>query len=637
MQRLKLYALLLMSGLLLFLSGCQKDIVSDEFYSGQNKIINPGKIIKISSVRPIEKFIKKLASEKGNRNAGFTIDNVDTTRILKVEFTPEYSTYTMNIIHNEPGKIYNLVFKEENGVMYQPSVIEYHGTPEWVTKYNAGQANFDQFQGTFGQYRFSSKFASGLRNGEIDCDCFKTWVSLNGLNGGTSGNGGGSSDGITIGSLTFGGFNTGFPNISSSTGTSGTSGTSTTGTSTGNTNKGIINISNFAGCPIGYVPVWIPPFGFYCLYTGFGFAGATNGPREPDGEMETLDNINLGTRDDEKCINLIQGIGMLGNNDNRINVYAETLNPFVSQLSSCINHTIEAKIHELKSLAIIDACSGDNINVNVENLAMGLCFGCGKDGVGLTPQSLEDAFYEELEGMDYVDDSQISDNLCRCVYSIWKQMKIKIFTSGTNENECINDILGDFLEGPLQAEIGVSSVSLGENKRAITLPNTSNLGVGNQLLLYNSRIEINMDLCGNSINLDPIQVAGALLHEFVHARIYEHLYNKGYHSNLKTMSYDAAWNLFIQTHYPNIQPVDNEQHQLMAQAFTNDIAHSLWELNGKVGLPSDYLMIAWEGLQNAYPPEDRHKYDFIPNFDQLKNDFETNVQGKGILSFNGCN
>jgi hypothetical protein len=144
-------------------------------------------------------------------------------------------------------------------------------------------------------------------------------------------------------------------------------------------------------------------------------------------------------------------------------------------------------------------------------------------------------------------------------------------------------------------------------------------------------------LCTNFTKKDALEIAGMFLHEFVHARIYEHLYHLGFNSNLRNFGLDKAWNDFVQLNFPFVQPVGNDQHKLMAQVFVNDIAMALWELNGKYGNSNDYLYIAWQGLQNAYLVEDRHKYDFIPDFEKLKTDFETSVQGKGRLKFNGCN
>ena len=47
--------------------------------------------------------------------------------------------------------------------------------------------------------------------------------------------------------------------------------------------------------------------------------------------------------------------------------------------------------------------------------------------------------------------------------------------------------------------------------------------------------------------------------------------------------------------------------------------------------------IAWQGLLGAYPEETRHLYDFLPNIQELQDNFNNNVKGQGTLQFNGCN
>jgi hypothetical protein len=168
--------------------------------------------------------------------------------------------------------------------------------------------------------------------------------------------------------------------------------------------------------------------------------------------------------------------------------------------------------------------------------------------------------------------------------------------------------------------------------RATILPNTT---YGSNLLLFNSRIEINKDLCGNSINIDPVSMAGTLIHELIHARIYDHLYNLGYFTN-SVGAPSAMWSQFVQSNYPGIV-IGETQHQIMAQAFVNDIAQALHDINGGVGDPSDYLYIAWEGLQDAFNDTQKAQFTFIPNFEHLKTNFNNNVKGRGTINYNGCN
>lgn len=75
----------------------------------------------------------------------------------------------------------------------------------------------------------------------------------------------------------------------------------------------------------------------------------------------------------------------------------------------------------------------------------------------------------------------------------------------------------------------------------------------------------------------------------------------------------------------------------MAQVYVNDIASALHELNGGIGNPSDYLIFAWQGLEDAFTEEQKANFDFFPDFEVLKNNYYQNVRGKGSLSDYNCN
>ena len=290
---------------------------------------------------------------------------------------------------------------------------------------------------------------------------------------------------------------------------------------------------------------------------------------------------------------------------------------------------IEDEINRLKR-ELIDPCTGVPLDIDYNKIKEALC---NRNKLNL------DDFKNEvdgtLDGNDYVDEGGIADQgglddkICPCAYEIWKQMKSKVITSGVNENVCINDILGDFLEGPLQVEIGISQNPLGD-VNAKTLPNTT---LGGNLLLFNTRIEIDKDICNGSKKKDAIEIAGTFLHEFVHARIFEHLYHLNYTTNLFVPS--DVWKNFVQSHYPGL-PITESHHQIMAQAFVNDIASALHELNGGVGNPSDYLIFAWQGLENAFTNEQKANFKFIPDFELLRNNYNQNVKDKGSLAKYNC-
>jgi hypothetical protein len=272
-----------------------------------------------------------------------------------------------------------------------------------------------------------------------------------------------------------------------------------------------------------------------------------------------------------------------------------------------------------KNTELKNPCTNEDLDK--DGIFMDLCENGGMSLAGLDAA---------LDGADYVDDAELAEN-CPCVFAIWKQIKAYTQTNNLGTSDCsVLEILDDFIEGPLQAEFGVTVNPTG-NIRATTLPNTT---YGPNLLLFNTRIEINKDLCGNSINIDPVSMAGTLLHEMVHARIYEHLYNSGHLTNVGPNS--ALWSQFVQSNYPGIT-IGESQHQIIAQAFVNDIAQALHDINGGIGDPSDYLYIAWQGLDDAFNDSQKAEFDFIPDFDQLKTNFNTNVKGQGVINYNGCN
>lgn len=211
------------------------------------------------------------------------------------------------------------------------------------------------------------------------------------------------------------------------------------------------------------------------------------------------------------------------------------------------------------------------------DLALDLCFGCGKDGVGLTPESLEDAYYDALDGVDYIVEVLI--NTCPKLDCIWT--KIKSMSSETGDN-----LICQFT----YSDASVFLVSESDN----SLPSTtdgrtywSESGV--------SRIVINDDDCFNSIS--PLFYAGTIFHEFIHAEIYKELYsmdfNQGFGKDLQTI-----WNEYMKKKYPHLDPSSNNHHTLMAEVFIERLATLLRDLNGGIGTLDDYKYIAWIGMKD---------------------------------------
>ncbi|MBK7634456.1 MAG: hypothetical protein IPJ13_09295 [Saprospiraceae bacterium] len=185
--------------------------------------------------------------------------------------------------------------------------------------------------------------------------------------------------------------------------------------------------------------------------------------------------------------------------------------------------------------------------------------------------------------------------------------------------------MDEAINGPMRVEIGIALNSLG-TVNAITTPHST---YGGQTLLFNTRIHINPDICNelNNGTKEPMEVVGMFLHEMVHARLYEHLYNNGFIINSNEV-YDKVWEKFVQSKYPGI-PLTQTQHQLMAQEYVSDIAFAMWQLNGSLGVPEDYLIFAWQGLEKAFDTTQKASYSFIPTSSQLnamKNRYVNNVR-----------
>ena len=47
--------------------------------------------------------------------------------------------------------------------------------------------------------------------------------------------------------------------------------------------------------------------------------------------------------------------------------------------------------------------------------------------------------------------------------------------------------------------------------------------------------------------------------------------------------------------------------------------------------------IAWESLQDAFNNTQKAQFNFIPNFEHLKTNFNNNVKGRRTINYNGCN
>jgi hypothetical protein len=612
-----LFSLMLMAAsMFLFLGGCRKDeVILPRSYPNAEVQKNSKKVekVKFEDVLHIWDMVQReIRRTNGSRNTVFKDTDIKKDFVVVFHFSDsaKQTTFRLPTIN---GEQFNLAVQTEKDVLSNIKII--------------GFKDFPGSERELTQYSFDSGFGTGGRTESQLIACLKLrfkhrpvrtrWIDPvdyspgdgKGFNLGEGGNNGGTIRdpwGINWGD----GNNVIY-----------TSGSGNTG---GNTNNGG-NGGNDGGSQGGNNGNCVT----LIMYTPFGVILQTFcGP-----DIRPFHEGNSGSRNSIKeCDKLLKELGII---DIGGGIIPDKIDEALEDCRES-NPEVQEKINELADGSIKNVCEGTQLDFNPWELEYQLCL-TGEYNEEAVDKWLE----EEKDGVSYIDDFEIGNNNCPCVNAIWKQIKAKTFSSEFGSSDCsVLEILSDFLEGPLQAEIGISTLNLPDKTNAVAIPNTSNVGNGSELLLFNTRIEINPLLCGGSIDKDPLEIAGMLLHELIHARIYESLYNRGHFAQIVSgpPALNNIWDNFVQSNFPDIIPVGKDQHKLMAQVYVNDLAQALHDLNGGVGDPSDYLIFAWQGVLGAYPEETRHKYDFLPkNMDDLRNNFNNNVKGKGDLQFNGCN
>ena len=272
----------------------------------------------------------------------------------------------------------------------------------------------------------------------------------------------------------------------------------------------------------------------------------------------------------------------------------------------------------------------DGINI-VSNAVKSIC------SSGNSPDA-ED-LKEELVNDDIVYDTGLEG--CPRVYCIWQKAKEIVQDSEfNNENDELCDLLGEFINTSfknveLQWDFN-NEIEDVENRRAQTFPNEPVNGM--------SRIVIDRDLCSTTSPAGAlfrrIEILGTIVHEFVHAEIYNSLYAQGYFQSNTSATNNEIWNTWVAENYSNSTLPISTQHQLMAQFHVDRIATVLWQLNDKIGQASDYLIIAWQGLSNAYE-EALNTHNVIPTnsqFIMMQNIYLNNVEvHENNSPFKSCN
>lgn len=520
-----------------------------------------GKYIKLYETPLIQSFItREIHNYKGKRNGTMiTPADIDTSRLLVTTFSDDYKSYSLNITTSMPEKIYNIVFKEFKGNLYVPAIIEYTVSPSFAIAYNNGQKSFDEYEGTITQHNYTT-FFSASRDVMIDCDCWNIYRSLP-YKGGPAGSGSSIND-FPINNGNLDGDAGGSGSVSNNGGNSGQ----------GNTGSGVQFIppinsgcSFLPLCGFGSFPIYIPNCGFICLpFLGGGGGGDENLL------LETYtSNVDINKRDEVECVNMLLGIGLITGPDNKINTSNEaTLNPFIQQLNNCLlRNDIENKINKLKQNSIFDPCTGNEILIDIDQLASDLCFGC-KEGE-LTPENLETAYYNSLNNTDYIiiDATFKECPKFLCIYNALKNSENSVWCE-TFDNYFNNEQYHIILRAGNKNPDGTTLAHDGSTDY-----------IGNF-----ATITINKNQCDNHY----LEIAGTILHESIHARLY---------LNAKQLDHTVTKKDYWKIFYLNPKTSDIS-HEYMAKKYVGILAESLRTFDGSRYDIDYYMYIAWTGLSD---------------------------------------
>lgn len=632
MQFFKNTTLLLMVTFVLFCyTSCQKDsLLFNEIATPQK--YPEGESMSLYQIPEVQHAVKQLHSDRRSLVRSFS-DNyeIDTTRVLKMKFNEEHTTYTLNIRHNYPGKIINLAFKEWSGTLSQPYILEYHMSPETVQKFNFDKSQIKNFEGTIRQFKYSDYIQSSYSRNDKDCGCFSTFITSGSIITGGSNGGYGSDDGSgNNNGQSNGSGNNDDSNGNSNDGTSGGHGndagtnTDNGGSSTNDDNSG--NPTNGGGTD--------PPVtfggGIDCQSIKLYF--------DLTGDLIFLAmhklfcNELIITFTDSDCDSFAPGVGVIFDQSGTVRNYGnQEHNPYNNILLECLDQNITTKIDELKAQKLYDPCTGNEIKVDVDMLAKALCYGCLKSS-GLTVQNLEDAYYEALVGVDYIAYRPYQFSGCPLM-----QCLLNNLINGKISDPLSNRICSIFQpkDNPKGLTFGMSASAFDKQPNALAGASVVKNNITNKL---EHVILINPNNC--NLHNDPLKLLTTIQHELIHVDIHNKLIEKyGWDGSDLTMQ--ATFDAMILEEYPGRNYKNH--HQLFIGEYMTDMLNGIRLANGGLGLhPPDINDIYLGIVLDAFPSE----LDFILNtlgyskedIDKFVKNFNTwikeNKSSKGI--YNSC-
>jgi hypothetical protein len=229
---------------------------------------------------------------------------------------------------------------------------------------------------------------------------------------------------------------------------------------------------------------------------------------------------------------------------------------------------------------------------------------------------LNDKIEESLDGVDYIKiDKSLNDcELIKC--------GIKNALGVSQSNMC------NIIQELQQSKVSYI-IKLGEVK---DFPNNNTAAITRfDLETGTSGIDFNPNFCKslhNSSQFDKINMVLAFTHELLHIHLNNllvQIYKQHGKSLPMSKNFVDDFNLLLAEEQYCVETIQGKhgQHVIMGKKFVNDFATALWESNGKIGVPDDYLWFAWQGLyQDGITPE---SYMTKSQHDKLYERFINNV------------
>ena len=386
-----------MAGMFLFLGGCQKDQVSGDagVKTSEDKHVMPYqsmKYLSLDEVPDIKRHIIREITKLNARNGNWNVSNINFNHAQHIKIDHQNETYAVEITHDIPNRVFNLIIQKKDGVLSLPFIMGYNMDPAFLAGYKTGMYNMLQYRGSITQYPMSVFFASGGRT-QLDCEeigsCMRVYVNyLNNKGVGSSTTGGtglgfgGFGDGNPFGDFgDFGDFGNSTEGNSSTT--SSGAGQSGTNNDTGNDGGGT------SPCPPGSIEVEIP--------LGYGLILVVCLRKKDPGYAF---HSGSGQRDDsvDDCIELLKVLGYV---DSKGSVAEDPTADCIQQCREEHPEVVKA-IEDLKNKQIIHPCTGQKFNFDTDKIEDELCF-TGNYNIN----ALNNLVEKELDGVDYVNLDEI--------------------------------------------------------------------------------------------------------------------------------------------------------------------------------------------------------------------------------------